>query len=207
MSAEPFNSVEMSILRCLYIIVLTMFTFTLAFAIFNIVKYIYPMTERSGLVCAFYILVIILCSSNIILGFYISIDPNQDPYIYDTQKFQGYEFSELVSACSMLALGWLVTVTMFQLTITIRVIFKMITLKSAKILKVAIYIYAATFSSLQLLMIILIPYVVEEFDNRSVVVSYVFIGSYITITVSYSAIIIFMRITLNYMKNFGGDYS
>ena len=52
----------------------------------------------------------------------MDVDPDVDPFIYDDEGFTFYEFAELLGDCSMLALGWLVIATMFQLTFSIKVI-------------------------------------------------------------------------------------
>ena len=80
------------------------------------------MKERRNLIVFFYILVCLQCFCHIILYVYLNVDPDLDPFIYDNEGFTFYEFAELVGSCSMLALGWLVTATMFQLTFSIKVI-------------------------------------------------------------------------------------
>ena len=69
--------------------------------------------------------------------------------------------------------------------------------------KLAIYIYSATMATFQLLFILLLPVLIPDFDKRSKAVSYIYIGSYLTLTVSYVVIIIFLGLTLKRMKDFG----
>ena len=118
-------------LRSVYIIMGILFTLNLTFCMFNIIKYVYPMKERSALILSFYALVLVLCSSHIIMCVYMSIYPAQDPFIYSSPGITIPEFTEWLGSCSILALGWLVTATMFQLTISIREIFNLITHKWA----------------------------------------------------------------------------
>ena len=107
----------------------------------------------------------------------------------------------------MLALGWLVTATMFQLTVSIRVIFNLITQQKALKLKNIVYIYAAIMSSAQIFWVISIPYIYHKnFDRRSKAVSYAFIIDYLILTISYCGIIIYLCKTLQRMSNFG-DFS
>ena len=114
-------------LRSIYALVGVLFTFNLAFAIFNIIKYIWPMQQRSTLIILFYSIVLVLCTSHLIFCICMSIHPDLDPFIYDTKGVHTHEFAEWIGSASLLALGWLVTATMYQLTVSIRVIFNLIT--------------------------------------------------------------------------------
>ena len=58
-------------------------------------------------------------------------------------------------------------------------------------------------SGSELTMIALIPFIVPDFDNESKAVSYVFIGSYVILTVSYCVIIVALIRTLRRMSDFG----
>ena len=106
----------------------------------------------------------------------------------------------------LLALGWLVTATMFQLTVSIRVIFNLITQQMALRLKNIVYVYATIMSSAQIIWVVSIPSIYNEFENRSKAVSYAFIIDYLILTVSYCSIIIYLCRTLQRMSNFG-DFS
>ena len=59
-------------LRSLYTIVLIFFCTNLALALFNIIKYVYPMKERSRLIIFFYGL--ILVSNVCYIAIYINLD-------------------------------------------------------------------------------------------------------------------------------------
>ena len=48
-------------LSVIYSIEATLFLFNFIFAMFNAVKYVWPLEERSKLVTAFYVLVLLLC--------------------------------------------------------------------------------------------------------------------------------------------------
>ena len=98
----------------MYIIVVIGFTANFIFWMFNVIKYVYPMQERSFLILGFYALVFILCSSHIVSLTMMSINPYTDPFIYDNEgEVTVVSFSEWLGSCSMLMLGWLVTATMF----------------------------------------------------------------------------------------------
>ena len=69
------------------------------------------------------------------------------------------------------------------------------------------FIYASTFAAALLLTIVLIPVLTpNNQEARSGIVSYVFIGSYVSITISYSVIITLLILTLRKMSTFG-DFS
>ena len=59
-------------LRSLYTIVLIFFCSNLALALFNIIKYVYPMKERSKLIILFYALIFI--SSVCYIAIYLHLD-------------------------------------------------------------------------------------------------------------------------------------
>ena len=71
------------------------------------------MQEKSKLIIMFYILVFITSISHIILFIHLVIVPYGDPFIYAEQGIELYEFMELIGSTSMLALGWLITATMY----------------------------------------------------------------------------------------------
>ena len=62
-------------LRAVYIFVSILFIINLAFALFNVIKYIKPMPERSTLILLFYILVFWLCLAHIVFCILGSIEP------------------------------------------------------------------------------------------------------------------------------------
>ena len=136
----------------------------------------------------------------------MAIDPELDPFLYDDPGFEYYEAFEWVGSCSMLTLGWLVAATMFQLTVSIRVIFNIQTPQSATRHKHIMYAFSGFISGSQLVLIALIPFVVKDFDKRTWVVSYPFIASYITLTTVYAVTIGYLYSTLKKMSSFG-DFS
>ena len=79
----------------------------------------------------FYILVFLQCSSHIIAISILAIEPDRNPSFYDVDFVKGTGKSiealnyamEMLGSCGMLVLGWLVVVTMYQLTLSLRVIF------------------------------------------------------------------------------------
>ena len=106
------------------------------------------MKERRNLIVLFYILVCLQCICHMILYVDMDVDPDVDPFIYDDEGFTFYEFAELLGDCSMLALGWLVTATMFQLTLSIKVILNEEKKDQADRYTKYMYITAGTVSSL-----------------------------------------------------------
>ena len=122
---------QQKVMRGLYISLEVLFLFNISFALFNVVKYVCRMEERSWLIINFYILVFLQCSSHIIAISILAIEPDRNPSFYDVDFVKGTEKSiealnyamEMLGSCGMLVLGWLVVVTMYQLTLSLRVIF------------------------------------------------------------------------------------
>jgi len=138
-----------------------MFLINLVFALFNVVKYVCRMRDHSMLVILFYLTVFICCVCHIALFVILTIDPTKDPFIYDSPVFEFYKSLEWLGSCSMLSLNWLVCITMYQLTVSIRVIFGVINKETAQKFKCTMYIFAGFMVSVQLLMIALIPSFLE----------------------------------------------
>ena len=63
----------------------------------------------------FYILAIITSISHIILYVILTVQPNSNPFIYAEKGFHLCECMELIGSMSMLALGWLVLLCVFEL--------------------------------------------------------------------------------------------
>ena len=70
------NAKQEEWLRAVYIIVSILFLLNLTFAIFNVVKYIKPMPERSTLIVLFYILVVLVCLTHLLFCILGSIEPD-----------------------------------------------------------------------------------------------------------------------------------
>ena len=89
----------------------------------------------------------------------------------------------------MLFVMWLMTATMYQLTIAIRVVFQEIGKARAETRKNVFFIYSVIMATLQIVLLCLIPAAVREENLRSRVVSYVYAFSYLVATTTYSIII------------------
>ena len=85
----------------------------LTFAVFNFFKYVVRLNDRSVLVLLFYAGVLVTGLSHLILYLELSIDDKINPFIYDTKGLQLGEFSESIGSCTMLAINWLICVTMY----------------------------------------------------------------------------------------------
>ena len=81
-SDDQFTDAQNATLRTLYIISVAIYTFNLAFALYNVFKY--PIRSRKGgtLVIIFYILVIILCLSEIGLNLPLAINVQKRPLLW-----------------------------------------------------------------------------------------------------------------------------
>ena len=68
-------------LRSLYTIVLICFCTNLGLSLFNIIKYVYPMKERSKLILLFYGLILVSNVCYIIVYLHLDITPRKaDPF-------------------------------------------------------------------------------------------------------------------------------
>ena len=134
---------QVTILRILYTIVVTLFVFNFGFALHNVVRYVYPMKEKSKLIILFYGLIFMTCIFHIIVYLHLDIDPNgTDPFVLKPHSKTPLYLLELIASVSMLALGWLVTTMMLQISFSIRAIFDLIDKASATKYMNWMYIYA-----------------------------------------------------------------
>ena len=147
---DQFDEDDMVWLRCLYTIVLIFFCTNFALSIFNIIKYVYPMKERSKLIMLFYGLIIISNVCYITIYIHLNIAPSKtDPFQLRVNGNMGvYDLLEMIGSLGMLALGWLVTAIMFQLTLSIRVIFSLDTKEDALKKMKWMSIYASVWTAL-----------------------------------------------------------
>lgn len=90
-----------------------MFFMCLCFAVFNIVKYLLPRKERSYLIIIFYVLVTIECLAHFLYLSNLAVYPTDDPFLYDALPLDFFETMTAIGSATALALGWLVTATMY----------------------------------------------------------------------------------------------
>ena len=102
----------------------------------------------------------------------------------------------------MLALGWQVTATMFQLTMSIREIFQEVSHRRAKYQGFISYTFAVVISSAQILALILIPVFVTKLDRLYYSIM-VLITAYSMLTVAQSLILLLLLLTLGKMQRLG----
>lgn len=192
------NPNQLTVLRGLYISLEVLFVATLCFWIFNVVRYIYPMKERSKLILLYYILSFIVLSCQI--PYYITriIYPWKDPFIFNGEGFNWDDGLECIASSTLVALGWLVCATMYQLKTSIRIIYKILDANKAPCKLKAMNIYAATMTAVQLLGLFVFPIAVPT--RNSNLVSWVYIFSYVTLCVSYTVVIVQLQNVLKSMK-------
>ena len=119
--------VQKTTLRILYSIVLACFLFNLSFALYNVFLYVIPMKEKSKLIFLFYGLIFMTCIFHIIVYLHLDIYPNKaDPFVNKPDPTTAISILEMIASVSMLALGWLVTTMMLQISFSIRAIFSLI---------------------------------------------------------------------------------
>ena len=76
-------------------------------------KYVFPMKEKSKLIFLFYGLIFMTCIFHIGVYMHLDIYPNgADPFINKPRPKTPMTLLELIASVSMLALGWLVTTMM-----------------------------------------------------------------------------------------------
>ena len=200
MSEKEFTERQTDSLRATYITLSICFAFEASFALFNIFAYVVKQKKRKTLVVIFYVFVLLQSIPSTVFFTCLSLQPNQDPFLFDTQGFKYYEFLEVIGSSATLALSWVVTVTMYQLSISIRVIFQILTPSEGKTRRMRMYIFAATMASLQLLMILLTP--CFPFPYRTWVITDVYYFSYTTLILVYSTVVFLLFSTLNKMRDF-----
>ena len=154
----------------------------------------------------FYILVILVCLTHVSFCTFLAIQPKNDPVIYGSdyckREIPFYEVMEWIGSCSMLALNWLVCATMFKLTMSIRLILGLVETEKASSSRRAMYIFAGTMAFTQLVTIALISLISSDIDLKWILVSYIFMFSYCTLSVTYFVAIQFLRSTLSRLKDF-----
>ena len=82
-----FSTSKETWLRFLYSTIGFMFLISFVFALFNVVKYMCRMRGRSMLIILFYVSVFVLCLSHSALYAILTIDPEKEPFIYDSSGF------------------------------------------------------------------------------------------------------------------------
>ena len=85
------------------------------------------MKEKSKLIFLFYGLIFMTCIFHIIVYLHLDIYPNKaDPFVNKPDPTTAISILEMIASVSMLALGWLVTTMMLQISFSIRAIFSLI---------------------------------------------------------------------------------
>ena len=136
---------------CLY---LTIF----AYASFLLYKYILRSKEeqrRTKFFLMFYFLVIAICVCKVASWVDLEIEPDQ---ILDFD----FKILTCLTISIMLTLGWLVTATIFELTVSIREIFNLVSQSRTKWSKRVFYSFSILVCSLHVLAMFLIPSLVDE---------------------------------------------
>ena len=114
-------------MRTLYIILDILFLACLCLATYNVVKFVWPRRKQgssSYLIVVFYILVTIDCFLHAAVMSYLASLPDQNPYIYDHDHMRLFDRVQILASATALALGWLITATMYHLALSIKVIYR-----------------------------------------------------------------------------------
>ena len=157
MGQYNFNNKQKKILLFLYSFATVLFFMLSGAIIHNSWKYLYRAKLGSTLVILFYVLAGIVAVSHTIMYFILAINQEGSPFLFDGGKFSATEFFEFLGSNTMIAIGWLVATTMFQLNVTVRLIFNLITPEKAVKQKRASNIFAVATISVEFTFIGLIP--------------------------------------------------
>lgn len=115
--------------------------------IHNSWKYLYRAKLGSTLVILFYVLAGIVAVSHVLMYLILTINQEGSPFLFDGGTFSATELFEFIGSNTMIAIGWLVATTMFQLNVTVRVIFNHLTQEKAVKQKRVSNIFAITIIS------------------------------------------------------------
>ena len=198
---DPKQTITMKVI---YYTLLISFGITLCGWIFNIVRYIYPMQERSKLILLFYILSFINLTCYFIYYFSRVVNPKLDPFIYNkTSDFEFFSILNVTAQMFAVALGWLICCTMYQLMNSIQLIYRIKTREQAELRLKVMYIFATVMTVIQLFLLIVFPlfFTAEEHNNvRFWIETDMQALSYATLLIVYTAVLITLLIMLNKLK-------
>ena len=109
---------------------------------------------------------------------------------------------ESVGSAAALALSWLVTVTIYQLTLSIKLVFKKIKLKDVVQKRKVMNIVASSIAITWLALIILAPLYIEKQSKLPTVISGLYLGAYSILLCVYTTIICVLGQTLHRRRSF-----
>ena len=89
---------------------------------YNVVVFVSRRSDLSYLMVTFYVLVTIDCCFHIGVMGYLAGNPSRDPFIYGDGNSDALDCVSATASASAQALDWFVTATMYQLSISIKVI-------------------------------------------------------------------------------------
>ena len=150
----------------------------------------------------FYILSGYLVFVHIIFYLMLTIDPTHSPFLFQEPGFTFIEFLELNGNLSLLCIDWLIATTMYYLMLTIKVIFKLMTLELSIQRKRCCSITTLIWLCIQLACFIVISLILPA-DLQSLFVSDALIIYYFVLCISFVAITIQLGSTLKSLNQFG----
>ena len=178
------------------------FSINLLFALHNIIRYLIRRKIGSKLTYIFYVFVIIHSGTHLMMYLHLACDPSRNPFMFDATTLTMVSILEWIGSTSMVCIGWLVAATMYQLTISVRQNFGLITATDARKQKRLVYNIIETFAGLSCLAIILIPLSIPD-GNEVDCSSFIYVASYIILIIFYSIITHYLLVTLHQMRAFG----
>ena len=199
---SPYTTLQINSLQGIYVFDCVSFYLMIAMWCFNMYSYIWPDKSRSRLISLFYVIVIIDCVTHAIYYTRLMIYPEIKPWIYEEKGIQFFELMEVIGSFSCVALGWLVSCTMYQLTSSIRVIFKIWTENRAQQSSHCINLIGLIMALVELGLLLSIPLYVQDLDKESWAVTWILLASYSSLAIAFSIIMGLLTCTLNKRKSY-----
>ena len=101
---------------------IVLFTFNLAFAIYNVSKHMFKRKKRGKVIMAFYSLVLTLSFVSIVTFALQIHDPNEGPF--DDDGITAIEVLNYIIHTTMITIGVIVVITMYQVMISVRTLMR-----------------------------------------------------------------------------------
>ena len=177
-----------------------MFLVILVYASYVLIKYILMRRgeqRRTKFYLMFYFLVLAVCLCQMTQVIQILLHPSDHDFFLDFDIFQS------LTRCCRFALGWMISATMFQLTISIREIFNLVNSRLMQWYTRVFYFFCLVASFLLILDIFLIPALSNEKEHRIYCTIINLIVSYSLLTIIQTSILILLIWTLKRMNRLG----
>ena len=109
------------------------------------------------MVIMFYVLAGIIALVHIVFFFILDLYPKRPILLYNDENFVFKDALEWIGQSALLSLGWLIALSMFHLTISLRLIFKLTTPEQARVHKKMASISATIIVVIELIYSAMVP--------------------------------------------------